>query len=182
MTLVQDLLNVIEQAEIQTSGAIFDGKSVKYVSLKGHGRCTNFSLEAFDVSSDKCIFGTSGNIEVLRDAGFELVDIERIIPGSVAFRASFRSKDGTSWKYNEKTLVKSFYAKFKPNMSISKFIKTFPKGKFLIGTPGHSMSVIDGVLWDYSGKGPDRRRIVMAHQVMTKNEYKRFKDKYIISV
>lgn len=49
--------------------------------------------------------------------------------------------------------------------TIRTFVRAYPQGKYYLSTAGHALALIDGQLFDYSERGIDLRRILVAVKI-----------------
>ncbi len=54
--------------------------------------------------------------------------------------------------------------------TVKEFYDQFKEGKFYFASAGHAMALIDGLLVDSAGNGPDRRRVIGAFEVYRPGE------------
>lgn len=54
--------------------------------------------------------------------------------------------------------------------TVAKFVREHQTGSYYIVTRGHAMAVINGVLVDSAGEGPNRRRLIGAFKVYRKEQ------------
>ena len=52
--------------------------------------------------------------------------------------------------------------------TVTKFVRDHPRGIYWIVTSGHAMSLRNGRLFDYEGKGPNKRRVQIALRLRKK--------------
>ena len=57
-------------------------------------------------------------------------------------------------------------AKGRKTITVAEFVKAHPTGSYYISTTGHAMALVEGVLTDTSGRGPDRRHIQVVIEVL----------------
>ncbi len=53
------------------------------------------------------------------------------------------------------------------SQTVAEFCADRPSGRFYFGTDGHALALIDGLLVDSAGQGPDSRRVLGAFEVLT---------------
>ena len=58
-------------------------------------------------------------------------------------------------------------------ITLNKFLKKHPKGKYYLCHRGHAFAVVDGVVYDHSNK--KRRQITMAYRVYSQEDLRRLK-------
>lgn len=147
-------------------------------------RCTNYSLSAFGIKDTTCLNDAHAVLSAISRKGFEYEAVHMIpsyIDSALSdYKTTYRDPGKGRYSWDAKALLKSPYSKYRDGMTVNRFAKTFPKGKFLLGVRGHSMALVNGSLWDYASRGFNKSRVELAFQIFTKSEYKKFMNKYTI--
>lgn len=78
-------------------------------------------------------------LSALMDAGYTYRDIEEWGP----------TRGNGGWKHR----------------TVKSFVEAHPTGKYYLVTDGHAMAVVDGLLVDTAGEGPNRRWIRAVYEV-----------------
>lgn len=144
--------------------------------------CTNHALTGFGLGIQRFLDNVIAALDELRRAGWVSIDFERIFhPILGSSNTIYPDPSNPSLpriQYNVEKIKKDFPT-FKPGMTVSKMMNTFKKGRYLVGTTGHLMSLINGELFDFAGEFSNRRRVNNFYLVLKKSEWKKFKKKYV---
>ena len=151
---------------------------------ESHSRCTNQSLVPFGINIKTPIHNTASICRHLHENGWICLELGSLLtksslPKSFVVLHGSPEKNGKMLKYDLEKLHKD-YPEFNGIMTLTKFVSAFNKGRFILGTSGHSMSLIDGVLYDAEKKGANLRRVNFINKVFTKNEFDEWKTKYVL--
>lgn len=141
-------------------------------------RCTNLTAKAFGVCSTIPLYAAIDVIQLLVDAGYIIINMTAWVRAKYKFKVDSPYVPWIWGVKNDRPKMSKFkldYSKFKENMSLKTFCKNFSKGNYVISTKDHSMALKDGVLYDFSEKGFDNRRVLWAQQVFTKREFLKMK-------
>lgn len=155
-----------------------------------HGRCTNLSLKAFGICTTKVIESNLEICQMLRDAGYNIIDLklqadrqkdiqDYIRTGSGLTDSPLSGKTlyyGNKWEgkfWNWKKLS-PYLVKAEKCKTVKNVLQYFDVGRFIIGTAGHSMAYVDGKLYDFAARGPNTSRIQILEMVLTDSEFKGF--------
>lgn len=147
-------------------------------------RCTNFCLEPLGIKSPAPIFNMISVRHELITKGLAVLDLGGLLDPESIYSAGSRHQDplgggGLVGPY-DLTKIRKKFPKFKFGITLNKLIPMFPKGKYIIGTRDHAMSLINGKLYDFEFKGLNKRKVNIFNQILTKAQWKSFAKKYVL--
>jgi len=149
---------------------------------EAHPRCTNQSLVPFGIKIKEPLHRAGDVYRVLKQHGWYVLEVGSLLEKSdnLYHRNAFtETPDGKTVQFNFDK-IQADYPFFKTGITLKKLVPTLSKGRFILGSSGHSMSIIDGVLYDAEKRGADLRRIHLLYQVFTKEEYEQWAKKYVL--
>ena len=143
--------------------------------LECYPRCTNYALLPFGIKVDEKLLTARDVIKKLENSGYKVINIGELLTRktSTQFKIKERTEDGVG-EYDTKKLQDD-YPSYKANTTTSNVVNNFKRGKFLLGTSQHLMSLVNGTLYDFEEKGANRRKVNLFYQVFTSGEFNNWK-------
>jgi len=116
-------------------------------------------------------------VSVLKQSGYNAIDLKYLTDNQESYKeyaktgyglqespitgnetTTMRAGVGKGMYFNWKKL-QPYIDKAKRVKTVNNLVNLFDKGKFGVGTRGHSMAYVNGKLYDFASKGPSKSRI-----------------------